>query len=147
MNEKIPIRAVVSFGSNISPRRKYLQQALEAVANFPLTRLIMASEAEETDPIGVPDEFSHMKFLNQLAIFETALSAQEFSDLMHKVEDRLGRVRSVRNGPRTADIDLIDFGGEVICTPELTLPHPRAHEREFVMKPWNELTKRLSELK
>ena len=58
---------------------------------------------------------------------------------MHGIEDELGRVRTVRNGPRTIDLDLIDFGGISLSEPELTLPHPRAKEREFVMRPLAEL--------
>ena len=77
--------------------------------------------------------------MNQVAVFETAFSAREFSERMHAVEDSLGRIRTVRNGPRTIDIDLVDFGGMVSDDPELTLPHPRARERDFVMGPLAEL--------
>ena len=62
---------------------------------------------------------------------------------MHAIEDGLGRVRTIRNGPRTIDIDLIDLGGQVVNTPELTLPHPRAHLRDFVLLPLAELGIRL----
>jgi 2-amino-4-hydroxy-6-hydroxymethyldihydropteridine diphosphokinase len=101
--------------------------------------LVAASPVEETEPAGVPEEFSEMKFLNQVAIFDTALDARGFSDRMHQVEDELGRVRNVRNGPRTIDIDMIDYEGVVSDDPELTLPHPRARERDFVMRPWQSL--------
>jgi 2-amino-4-hydroxy-6-hydroxymethyldihydropteridine diphosphokinase len=77
--------------------------------------------------------------LNQAAVFETDLSPHEFSDRMHAIEDDMGRVRLVRNGPRTIDIDLIDFGGVKMDDPELTLPHPRARERDFVLVPLAEL--------
>ena len=70
-------------------------------------------------------------------------STLDFSRRMHRIEDALGRVRTVRNGPRTIDIDLIDFGGIVISEPELTLPHPRAMERAFVTRPLEELGIRL----
>ena len=133
------MRAVVSLGSNIEPRTDYLERALEALAAFPGTRLVRASSVIETEPIGVPLEFAELKFLNQVAIFETNLGPFDFSRRMHAVEDDLGRVRTVRNGPRTIDIDLIDFGGQVIDTPELTLPHPRAAERDFVLRPLAEL--------
>ena len=103
------------------------------------TKLVAASRVVETEPVGVPPEFAHMKFMNQVAVFETALSAREFSERMHAVEDSLGRIRTVRNGPRTIDIDLVDFGGMVSDDPELTLPHPRARERDFVMGPLAEL--------
>ena len=87
----------------------------------------------------MPSEFAALKFLNQVAVFETALDPFDFSRRMHAIEDDLGRVRTVRNGPRTIDIDLIDFGGQAINTPELTLPHPRANLRSFVQEPLKEL--------
>jgi len=133
------MRAVVSLGSNIEPRKKYLQRALAALDKLPQTRLTSASSVIETEPVGVPAEFAGQKFLNQAAVFETGLDALEFSRRMHAIEDKLGRVRTVRNGPRTIDLDLIDFGGLVLDTPELTLPHPRAHLRDFVLKPLEEL--------
>ena len=132
-------RVIVSLGSNIEPRSGYLKRALEALTALPETRFLKASSVIETAPVDVPDEFSAMKFLNQVAIFETNLDPFGFSRRMHDVEDGLGRVRTVRNGPRTIDIDLIDFGGQIINTPELTLPHPRAHLRDFVRRPLAEL--------
>jgi len=80
-----------------------------------------------------------MKFLNQVAVFETALEPHDFARRMHAIEDRLGRVRTVRNGPRTIDLDLIDFAGLRLDGPELTLPHPRAKSRGFVIAPLAEL--------
>lgn len=137
-------RAVLSFGSNISPRREYLEKAMVMVCAYPQTELLAASEIEETEPVGVPNEFQDRKFLNRVAIFETGLSAAEFSRRMHRTEDELGRVRgAVRNSPRTIDIDMIDYGGIKLDDPELTLPHPRAHERDFVFRPWMELEKLL----
>lgn len=133
------IRAVVSLGSNIEPRREYLERAVAALAAMPSTRLVAQSSVIETQGVGVPDEFADMKFLNQVAVFETALAPLEFSRGMHAIEDSLGRVRTVRNGPRTIDIDLIDFGGIRMDAPELTLPHPRFHTRDFVLIPMREL--------
>lgn len=133
------LRAIVSLGSNIGDRADYLKRAIENLSQLPDTRLITVSSVIETEPVGVPEEFTEMKFLNQVAVFETDLSAHEFSDRMHSIEDNMGRVRVVRNGPRTIDIDLIDFGGIKVDTPELTLPHPRAKERDFVLAPLAEL--------
>ena len=133
------VRAIVSLGSNIEPRVEYLSRAVDALSSMPSTKLVAASRVVETEPVGVPPEFAHMKFMNQVAVFETALSAREFSKRMHEVEDAFGRRRTVRNGPRTIDIDLVDFGGMVSDDPELTLPHPRARERDFVMGPLAEL--------
>ena len=127
------VRAIVSLGSNIEPRGEYLAKALECLAALPGTTLEKSSRVAETEPVDVPPEFADMRFLNQVAVFRTTLDVHEFSRRMHEIEDRLGRVRTVRNGPRTIDIDLIDFGGVKMDTPELTLPHPRAHERSFVL--------------
>ena len=129
------VAAIVSLGSNVEPRADYLARALKALSELSGTRLVKASPVEETEPVGVPAEFAHMKFLNQVAVLETELEVHDFSRRMHGIEDSLGRVRTVRNGPRTIDLDLIDFGGMRLDEPDLTLPHPRAHERDFVMRP------------
>lgn len=140
MNSQRPSnRAIVSLGSNIEPRADFLKRAIAALSSLPETRFVKASSVIETEPVDVPSEFAALKFLNQVAVFETTLDPFGFSRRMHAIEDDLGRVRMVRNGPRTIDIDLIDFGGKVINTPELTLPHPRAHLRSFVQDPLREL--------
>ena len=131
--------AIVSLGSNIEPRADYLKRAIAALSSLPGTRFVKASSVMETEPVDVPEEFAALKFLNQVAVFETTLDPFDFSRRMHVIEDDLGRVRTIRNGPRTIDIDLIDFGGQVINTPELTLPHPRAKDRAFVLEPLREL--------
>lgn len=131
--------AVVGLGSNLGDRLNYLRQALGMLSALPETRLVKASSIIETQPVDVPAEYENVKFLNQVAIFETNLPVNEFSKRMHSIEDALGRVRTVKNGPRTVDIDLIDFGGIVMNTPELVLPHPRAALRDFVVRPLQEL--------
>ena len=136
-------RAVVSLGSNIEPREAYLAKAIAALSALPRTRFVQASSVIETEPVGVPEEFASFRFLNQAAVFETELEPLDFSRRMHRIEDALGRVRTVRNGPRTIDIDLIDFGGIRLSTSELELPHPRARLREFVLRPLDELGVRL----
>ena len=128
-------RAIVSLGSNIEPRAEYLKRAIAALSALPETAFVKASSVIETEPVDVPSEFAALKFLNQAAVFETTLDPFDFSRRMHAIEDDLGRVRTVRNGPRTIDIDLIDFGGQVINT----LPHPRAHLRDFVQTPLHEV--------
>lgn len=137
------VRAAVSLGSNAGDRARFLRRAVAALARLPGTVLLDASEVRETEPVGVPPEFAAQKFLNQAAVFETTLSPLAFSRAMHAVEDRLGRVRTVRNGPRTVDVDLILFGDVRMDTPELTLPHPRAKGRRFVVEPLRELGVRL----
>jgi 2-amino-4-hydroxy-6-hydroxymethyldihydropteridine diphosphokinase len=106
---------------------------------LPDTVLEAAGCVIETEPEEVPAQYAELRFLNQIALFRTTLGVREFSRLMHAVEDELGRVRTVRNGPRTIDLDLIDFDGMRIDEPGLTLPHPRAKARAFVMRPMAEL--------
>ena len=131
--------AIVSLGSNVEPRGEYLSRALAALCEMPGTRLRRASSVVETEPEGVPPEFADMKFLNQVAAFDTSLDVREFSRRMHGIEDALGRVRTVRNGPRTIDLDLVDFGGMRVDEPGLVLPHPRAGGRAFVTGPLAEI--------
>ena len=133
------MRAIVSLGSNLGNREENIRKAIAAMSAFPSTMLVAESSVIETDGVDVPPEYANLKFLNAVAIFETSLDPFEFSRLMHGVEDSLGRKRTVKNGPRTIDLDLIDFGGMSIDTPELTLPHPRAASRDFVTGPLAEL--------
>lgn len=133
------MRAIVSLGSNMGSRRENLAAALDMLSRLPETTFKCASSVIETEPVDVPQEYANLRFLNQVAVFESDLDVFEFSRRMHAIEDSLGRVRTVRNGPRTIDIDLIDFGAMVVDTPELTLPHPRAKERDFVLLPLKEL--------
>ena len=132
-------RAAVSLGSNMGNRAAHLKKALAAMSRLPRTRLLDASSVVETKPVGVPREFSSMMFLNQAAVFETELEPLEFARAMHAIEDRLGRVRTVKNGPRTIDIDLIDYEGVRMRSGELVLPHPRARSRGFVTGPLREI--------
>ena len=129
-------RVVLCLGSNIEPRLAYLDRAQEALCALPGTCFLAASATEETEPVGVPPEFAGMLFLNRLVVLETELPPKELSRMMHGIEDALGRVRGGRrNLPRTIDIDMIDYEGVVSDDPGLVLPHPRAMERDFVMKP------------
>ena len=132
--------AVVALGSNIEPRADRLAAALRALAALPGTRLVRASGLLDNAGVDVPPEFAHLRFLNQVAAFETTLEAHDFARRMHAVEDAQGRVRTgVRNAPRTIDLDLIAFGDLVLDEPEPTLPHPRARQRAFVLEPLAEV--------
>ena len=133
-------QAVVSLGSNIEPREARLADARAAIAALPETRLVKASSVRETEPVDVPAEFRGQRFLNQVVVCETALEAHDFLRRLQAIEAAQGRVRGpVRNVPRTIDLDLITFGDLVLDEPELTLPHPRARERAFVMEPLAEV--------
>ena len=129
-------RVILCLGSNIEPRMDYLDRAQEALCALPGTRFLASSGTDETEPVDVPAGFEEQRFLNRILVVETELQPMDFSRLMHRIEDDLGRVRgAVRNIPRTIDIDMIDYEGVTMDDPELTLPHPRAKEREFVMEP------------
>ena len=118
------IQAVVSLGTNIEPRAQRLADALAALAALPQTHLVKVSSVRETEPVDVPAAFRDQRFLNQIAVCETA----------H------GRVRGpVRNMPRTIDLDLIAVGDLVLDEADLTLPHPRARQRAFVLEPLAEV--------
>ena len=129
-------RVILCLGSNIEPRMDYLDRAQEALCALPGTRFLASSGTDETEPVDVPAGFEEQRFLNRILVVETELQPMDLSRLMHRIEDDLGRVRgAVRNIPRTIDIDMIDYEGVTMDDPELTLPHPRAKEREFVMEP------------
>ena len=132
------MKAIVSLGSNLHPRAENLREGLKRLCALPGTQLVFESKVRETEPVDVPAMFESLKFLNQLAVFETSLEVHEFSRRMHAIEDDMGRVRIERNGPRNIDLDLIEFGDLTLDEPDLTLPHPRAAQREFVMEPLRE---------
>ena len=134
------VQAVVSLGTNIEPRERRLDDARTALAALPETRLVKSSSVRETEPVDVPDQFRSQKFLNQIVVCKTALEAHDFLHRLQAIEAAMGRVRGpVRNVPRTIDLDIIAFGHLVLDEPELTLPHPRARERTFVLEPLAEV--------
>jgi len=136
----VSARVIICLGSNIEPRSVYLDRAQKALCALPGTKLVAEGGTDETAPVDVPPEFSDKMFMNRILVFETDLPPRDFSDRMHGIEDELGRMRGgVRNIPRTIDIDMIDYEGVVMDDPELTLPHPRARERAFVVEPLKRL--------
>ena len=139
MNETIHHRAALSLGTNLEPRAARLRSARTRLAELPGTRIVAVSGEYETEPVDVPPEFAALKFLNQAVLVETEMPVEDFSAAMHAIEDELGRVRTVRNGPRTIDLDLIFFDGLFRDDPAITLPHPRAWRRDFVIAPLREI--------
>ena len=131
-----PRRAVLALGSNLGDRRQNLQGAVDGLSAAPGLGFRAVSPVYETRPVGGP---SQPDYLNAVIAVETTLPARAILDRAHRVEDALGRVREVRWGPRTLDVDLIVVGDEISDSPELTLPHPRAHERAFVLAPWRDI--------
>ena len=130
-----PRRAVLALGSNLGDRRQNLQGAVDGLSAAPGLGFRAVSPVYETRPVGGPGQ---PDYLNAVIAVETALPARAILDRAHRVEDTLGRVRGVRWGPRTLDVDLIVVGDETSDAPELTLPHPCAHERAFVLAPWRD---------
>jgi 2-amino-4-hydroxy-6-hydroxymethyldihydropteridine diphosphokinase len=133
-------QAILALGSNIEPRTSYIEGALHALRQLSGIYNLRASSLHETEPVDVPEGDQHQLFLNAVAVCETSLSAAELSEAVHRIEDALGRKRSAQYGSaRTIDIDIIALGELTLATPALTLPHPRAHQRAFVLAPLAEL--------
>jgi dihydroneopterin aldolase/2-amino-4-hydroxy-6-hydroxymethyldihydropteridine diphosphokinase len=126
---------VLSLGSNIGDRLANLQLGVDILVAGGLVRP-MVSSVYETVPVGGPAQDD---YLNAVLMASTALRARDVLSLAFSAETAAGRVRTVRFGPRTLDVDVIAYGDETSSDAELTLPHPRAHERAFVLAPWQEL--------
>jgi 2-amino-4-hydroxy-6-hydroxymethyldihydropteridine diphosphokinase len=127
---------VLALGSNLGDRLDILQGAVDAIVGLPGVRVTAVSPVYETVPVGGP---AQPDYLNAVVLAETALSSRELLDRLHEIEAAFDRVRVVRWGPRTLDIDVIIVDGERSDDPQLTLPHPRAHERAFVLAPWRDV--------
>ena len=128
------MRAVIALGSNLGDRESYIQSALKEMATF-LT-IERVSTLIETEPVGGP---SQGDYLNAVVLGECELEAEELLKKLMEIEKNLGRVREEINGPRTIDLDIISIGDLVIQSENLSLPHPRAHLRRFVLEPWLEV--------
>src|SRR5690606_10732451 len=129
-------RVVLALGSNLGDRLAALQGALDALADPDALRLLAVSPVYETAPVGGPEQDD---YLNAVAVAETVLAPEALLARAQQVEKEFHRVRDVRWGPRTLDVDIIDYAALVRTDPELTLPHPRAHERAFVLRPWADI--------
>jgi len=125
----------LALGSNLGDRQDILQGAVDAIVGLPGVRVTAVSPVYETVPVGGP---AQPDYLNAVVLADAALPARELLDRLHEIEAAFDRVRLVRWGPRTLDIDIITFGRDRSDDPELTLPHPRAHERAFVLAPWHD---------
>jgi 2-amino-4-hydroxy-6-hydroxymethyldihydropteridine diphosphokinase len=127
-----PERAVLSIGSNLGDRLGHLQGALDQLAERGI-RVLGVSPVYQTAPVGGVEQDD---FLNIIAIVESDLSPVDLLARCQEVEAVHDRVRDIRWGPRTLDVDIVSIDGIVMDDPALTLPHPRAHERAFVCIPW-----------
>lgn len=133
-----PERVFIAVGSNIGTRRDAVDAAIVALDEHPQVRLVAISRIRETEPVGpVPQP----RYLNAAIEIRTSLLPAELLDLLLEIERSQGRDRSAeaRWGPRTLDLDILLFGERIIDQPHLTIPHPRLHERLFVLDPLSDL--------
>lgn len=138
-NKETITTAYIGLGANLGDREAAIRRAVDAIDDEPNNSwLLFLSTLRETEPVGFEDQ---PKFLNGVAMIGTTASARELLDYLLDLELRLGRDRSAspRYGPRTIDLDLLLFGNDVIDEPGLQVPHPRMHERGFVLEPLAEL--------
>ena len=129
-------QAYIGLGTNLGDRETNLDRAIELLDRDDI-RVLRTSRFRETEPVGYA---AQPPFLNAAVLIETSLAPRELLDRLLAIERELGRVRrGPRFGPRTIDLDLLLYGERVIDEPGLTVPHPRLHERRFVLEPLQEL--------
>jgi 2-amino-4-hydroxy-6-hydroxymethyldihydropteridine diphosphokinase len=133
-----PKRAVVALGSNLGNRLETLQGAIDALEDTPGVRIKGVSPVYETEPWGV-DPGSQPAYFNAVVVLKTTLPPASLLERAHAVEEAFHRVRDEHWGPRTLDVDIVSYADVVSDDPQLTHPHPRAHERAFVLAPWHDL--------
>ena len=129
-------KVLVGVGSNLGDREFLIRKAVEAMRDLPRTLVVRVSSLYDTDPVG---EVEQPVFLNAVVWLETTLEPRELLWQLLLIEKRMGRVRSQRWGPRPIDLDLLFYDDETISEPDLTVPHPEAHRRGFVLLPLLEL--------
>jgi len=133
-----PQRAVISLGSNLGNRLETLQGAIDALEDTPGVRVKAVSPVYETEPWGV-EPGSQPSYFNAVVVVKTTLPPSSLLERAHAVEEAFHRVRDERWGARTLDVDIVAYADVVSDDPTLTLPHPRAHERAFVLAPWHDV--------
>lgn len=124
--------AAVALGSNMEEPDKQVSRGFDEIAALPQTFLLARSRLYRTAPVGHVDQ---PDFINACALIDTRLAPRMLLDELLALEKRHGRVRGIPNGPRTLDLDIVLYGDRVIDEPGLKVPHPRAHERAFVLTP------------
>ena len=129
------MRVVIALGANLGEPRAQLEEAIEALRK--VIKIEAISSFYETKPFKVNEE--QPNYINAVLIGETNLEAEQLMKELLAIEERIGRKRSTINAARLIDLDIIDYQGMVINSENLTLPHPRAFEREFVLRPWIEI--------
>jgi len=122
----------LAIGSNLGDRRKNIKLAIKKLNRLKGTRVLKASRIMQSKPLGGPPQ---KDFLNGALKIETKLSALRLLKAVKQIESELGRRKTIKNGPRTIDLDILLYGYGIINRRELKVPHPRMFERKFVMKP------------
>jgi len=140
-NHTNSVTAHIGLGANLGDRQETLRTALRLLDEMPDTRITQRSSLYETAPVGFTEQ---PEFLNAVAEVETTLPALGLLRALLGIENLLGRVRTLRWGPRVIDLDLLTYGSEQIALPELTVPHPRLWERAFVLVPLAEIAPELT---
>lgn len=131
-----PKPAVIALGSNLGNRLETLQGAIDALEDTPGVRVRAVSPVYETEAVGGPSD--QPSYFNAVIVVKTTLPPLSLLERANAVEDAFSRTRAVRWGPRTLDVDIISYAGVRSDDPTLTLPHPRAHQRAFVLAPWRD---------
>ncbi len=128
--------ALIGLGANLGDAQNTIDCALDALSHLESTRLVARSSLYSSDPVGYLDQ---PPFINAVAAIETNLTPETLLERLLSLETHFGRIRTFRNAPRALDLDLLLYGNAVVSSPTLTLPHPRMHERAFVLIPLIEL--------
>jgi 2-amino-4-hydroxy-6-hydroxymethyldihydropteridine diphosphokinase len=129
-------RAALALGSNLGDRAEMLQSAVTTMLESPEVHPVAVSPVYETEPVGGPED--QQPYLNAVLVVDTTAPARLLLERALATEDAYGRVREERWAPRTLDIDLLAYGPRVYDDPICTVPHPRLHERAFVLAPWSD---------
>ena len=129
------MKVVIALGANLGDPSKQISLAIDSLRD--IMTITALSALYETEPFDVPDE--QPMYINAVALGESALEPIDLMNQLLAIENVLGRQRAFAKAARTIDLDLIDYGGFVMESDELTLPHPRAHLRRFVLEPWFEI--------
>lgn len=130
------VRAYLAVGSNAGDRQRNIRSAIEKIQSISGVQVTRVSSVHETEPVGGPPQ---SMYLNAAIEVECGLSAAELLRQLQRIENELGRTRVGKDFPRTIDLDILLFGDEVIDEPDLKVPHPRMHERAFVLDPLAEI--------
>jgi len=130
------VTCYIGIGSNVEDRRKFIDNAIGELKRTKEIIFKRSSSIYETEPVS---DIPQGKYLNGVLEIQTGLAPKALLEALNKIEVRLGRIRSLKDAPRTIDLDILYYGGKVINEKELVIPHPRINEREFVLKGLREL--------